>query len=371
MFITVINHRAEHSSVSQVYGILMANDYINAQQREVVHQLGRSWLWRSELPTWALMVTVYSGWFACVIYWQTLGLFITTLLLIVLTTWYMSLQHELIHGHPTRFPRLNQLFGTLPLAVWYPYGLYRDSHLAHHRNHTLTEPDEDPETYYLSPERWAQLKPWQQRVIHLRNTFPGRLLLGPLLDIAATLKMMLLARDRAAISMWAIHLALLAGLFYWMQQQGLSPLWFVVAVSYPALALTKIRSFYEHRAEEAPLARSVNNEAAWPWRLLFLNLNYHSVHHDLPGLPWYGLRKVYLLYRDGYHQRNHGFRVAGYGEWLLRFWRKPVNVNAHPGTHKDAQHADHFIADVRHSPSDDAWPDRSANDAAETTRRAG
>jgi Fatty acid desaturase len=137
--------------------------YLSAQQREVVHQLARSWLWRSELPTWLLIITVYSGWFASVLYWQTLGLPLATLLLILFTTWYLSLQHELIHGHPTRLPRLNQLFGTLPLAVWYPYGLYRDSHLAHHRNHTLTDPHDDPETYYLSPAHWARLKPWQQR----------------------------------------------------------------------------------------------------------------------------------------------------------------------------------------------------------------
>jgi fatty acid desaturase len=348
--------------------------YLSAQQRDVVHQLARSWLWRSELPTWLLMVAVYGGWFACVIYWQTLGLTISTLLLMLLTTWYMSLQHELIHGHPTPFPRLNQLFGTLPLAVWYPYGVYRDSHLAHHRNHTLTDPDEDPETYYFSPARWAQLKPWQQQVIHLRNTFPGRLLIGPLLDMLSTLKTLVSAfiqRDKAAMAMWLIHLTLLSGLFYWMSQQGFSPLWFVLAVSYPALMLTKVRSFYEHRAEEEPLARSVNNEAALPWRLLFLNLNYHSVHHDLPGLPWYGLRKVYVLYRDGYHQRNHGFRVAGYGEWLTRFWRKAVEVNAHPGTQKDAQDAHHFVTDVRHQSSGYSRPDHSANDAAETTRRAG
>ena len=79
------------------------------------------------------------------------------------------------------------------------------------------------------------------------------------------------------------------------------------------------------------MARSIINEWAWPWRLLFLNLNYHSVHHDLPGVPWYGLRKIYLLYREDYQQRNRGFLVRGYGEWLRQFLFRSVNVNVHPG----------------------------------------
>ncbi|UMX69730.1 fatty acid desaturase [Klebsiella pneumoniae] len=63
---------------------------------------------------------------------------------------------------------------------------------------------------------------------------------------------------------------------------------------YPALALTKVRSFLEHRAADDPLARSVINEAGLPRRVLFLNLNYHAVHHDLRGVPWYALRQLYL-----------------------------------------------------------------------------
>ena len=55
---------------------------------------------------------------------------------------------------------------------------------------------------------------------------------------------------------------------------------------------------------DAPQARSIINEAGWPWRLLFLNLNYHLVHHDLPGLPWYGLRDVYLAEREAYQRRS-------------------------------------------------------------------
>ncbi|MFL6613926.1 MAG: fatty acid desaturase [Pantoea agglomerans] len=319
----------------------MHTGYLSLQQRAWLKARARSWLWRSELPTWLLIGVIYGGWFSVMLNAQMLGQLPATLLLIVFTGWYMSLQHELIHGHPTRWPRVNQLFGTLPLAVWYPYGLYRDSHLAHHRNHTLTEPDEDPETYYLSPARWAKLRRWQQQLIHLRNTFLGRLLLGPLLDVAATFGGMwqaLRRGDRPAIAMWLLHGTLLAIMFFWMARQGFSPLWYLLAVSYPALALTKVRSFYEHRAADDPLARSVNNEAAWPWRMLFLNLNYHSVHHDLPGVPWYGLRRLYLRDRDHYYQRNHGFRVAGYRVWLRQFWVRPVGVNVHPGRSAEKTH---------------------------------
>ncbi len=287
------------------------------------------------------MMTIYGGWFATLANWQALGLYPATVLLIVFTAWYMSLQHELIHGHPTHFPRLNQLFGTLPLAVWYPYGLYRDSHLVHHRNDHLTVPMHDPESYYFSDESWAQFRPWQKRVIHLRNTFIGRLLLAPLIDIVQTLSSAVSAFRRVQIDamlMWVTHLALLTMLLGWMSHLGFSPLWFVLAVSYPALALTKVRSFLEHRAADDPLARSVINEAGLFWRVLFLNLNYHSVHHDLPGVPWYVLKAIYLHSRDAYQQRNHGFLAKGYGEWLRHFWGKSVDVSVHPGINKGDCH---------------------------------
>ncbi len=281
-----------------------------------------------------LIVVIYSGWFTTLAYWKTLGLLPATLLMIWFTTWYMSLQHELIHGHPTRLPFINHLLGLMPLAVWYPFGLYRDSHLQHHRNEHLTFPDEDPESYYFSPERWQRFSPWQRRIISLRNTFPGRVLIGPAIDIVQTLASMLSAflwGEGKAMLMWLVHGALLIAVFSWMRQVDFSIGYFLLAVSYPALSLTKIRSFLEHRAADDPQARSAINEAALIWRVLFLNLNYHSVHHNLPGVPWYGLRKIYLQYREGYLQLNHGFLIGGYREWLRRFWFRSVDVNVHPG----------------------------------------
>jgi hypothetical protein len=114
--------------------------------------------------------------------------------------------------------------------------------------------------------------PWQRSLIHLRNTFIGRLLVAPLLDIAQTLGSALAAfrhRRVNTIAMWLVHGLLLAALFAWMNHLGFSPLYFVLAISYPALALTKVRSFLEHRAADDPLARSVINEAGLVWRVLF------------------------------------------------------------------------------------------------------
>ncbi|MDU3300561.1 MAG: fatty acid desaturase, partial [Enterobacter ludwigii] len=65
--------------------------YLHPQQRDQIHHLASGFLWRSELPTWIVIITLYSGWFATLAYWKTLGLLPATLLLIGFTTWYMSL----------------------------------------------------------------------------------------------------------------------------------------------------------------------------------------------------------------------------------------------------------------------------------------
>ncbi|WP_423838500.1 hypothetical protein [Tatumella ptyseos] len=84
--------------------------YLNLRPQNWVKQQQQRWLWRSEFPTWGLIVAIYAGWFWVLALHKTLGLLLTTLILIWFTAWYMSLQHELIHGHPTRYRWLNQLF---------------------------------------------------------------------------------------------------------------------------------------------------------------------------------------------------------------------------------------------------------------------
>lgn len=286
-----------------------------------------SWWARLELPTWGLIGAIYGGWLGCVLSWQTLGPWLGTPLLILLTAWYMSLQHELIHGHPTRHARFNALFGQLPLAVWYPYAVYRDSHLGHHNNETLTLPGIDPESYYVSQSEAASQS---TRLRRLRNTSGGRLLLGPALAWAHTVRSAWLTRDRKTVLTWGSHGLLLAAMLALLQRAGIAPLFYLLAIAYPALSLTMVRSLFEHRAVPSEPARSVINEAAWPWRLLFLNLNYHLVHHLHPGLPWFHLRQAYMARREDYLEWSDGFVEHGYLALLWRHRSKPVIADVHP-----------------------------------------
>jgi hypothetical protein len=113
-----------------------------------------------------------------------------------------------------------------------------------------------------------------------------------------------------------------------LQQVCEIPAWvFILGAGYGALSLGSIRSYHEHRAAHEHAHRTVVNEAAWMWRLLFLNNNYHLVHHDLPHVPWFVLKRVYETSRQHYIARSGGFLVKGYSEWLRLYALAPI---AHP-----------------------------------------
>ncbi len=60
--------------------------YLHSQQREQIRRLSDSLLWRSEMPTWLLIVAIYGGWFTTLAYWHVIGLLPATLLLIGFST---------------------------------------------------------------------------------------------------------------------------------------------------------------------------------------------------------------------------------------------------------------------------------------------
>ncbi|WP_025597186.1 fatty acid desaturase [Burkholderia sp. WSM2230] len=297
--------------------------YLDDTQRNAIATLAKSLTWRTQWPTWILIVAIYGGWFGLALHARELGVPLATALLAGFSAWYMSLQHELLHGHPTRWPRLNALLGFAPLAVWFPYRVYRESHLQHHDDAHLTEPGRDPESYFVDSETWERAGWAMRALLNFRNTLVGRLLVGPAFAIAATAAEALrkIRRgDRRDVPAWLAHFAALAVLIAWLQYVCSIPAWtFVVGVGYGSLSLGSLRSFREHRAAHDCGHRTVINEAGLFWRLLYLNNNFHLVHHDLPHLPWFGLRTVYEASREQYIERSGEFLVAGYSEWVRRY----------------------------------------------------
>ncbi|MGO4610772.1 hypothetical protein AB4142_31040, partial [Variovorax sp. 2RAF20] len=90
--------------------------YLDQNLREEIETLRRTFAGRSEWPTWLLLIGVYAAWFGVLLASAWLGLWLSTLLLIPIVVLWMSVQHELLHGHPTRFTSLNKLLGYAPFA---------------------------------------------------------------------------------------------------------------------------------------------------------------------------------------------------------------------------------------------------------------
>ena len=287
-----------------------------------------------EWRTWLLVPTVYAAWLLAAAGYHALGDVAGTVLLILATCWFTSLQHELIHGHPCRNRKVNRLMGIAPLAVWYPYELYRHGHLAHHRDDLLTEPGIDPESNYIDEASWRQLSPILRPLWIAQRTVFGRLLLGPAMVIVPTWLDIVRRPMRGDFSQsrwWAVHLLLLGAMLLVLDRYaGIGPLRYLLTIGYPALGLAMFRSFYEHRPAADASHRVVINEAALFWRILYLNNNYHAVHHERPDLPWYQVRRFYIRHREDILVRNGGFVIPGYLALVKRFALTAIDSPVHP-----------------------------------------
>jgi fatty acid desaturase len=248
--------------------------------------------------------------------------------------WHNSLQHETIHAL-SRVPRsLRFALGFPPLSLWIPYPLYCRSHRKHHRDTWLTDPLEDPESYYHRDDAWLTY-PRALRVLYLFNqTLLGRLTIGPLLYLTGFAKEevgRIAAGDRSNAAAWGWH-ALSAGfLLFWVCAVAGMPLWqYLGFVVYPGLCLGMLRSFTEHRFAEPVGHRTAIVESGFPFGLLFLNNNLHLVHHLAPALPWYRIPARWQESRAELLAYNGGFYFSGYREIARRYALRAVFVPAQP-----------------------------------------
>ena len=221
-----------------------------------------------------------------------------------------------------------------PLTLWLPFARYRDTHLQHHHDDQLTDPLDDPESFYVTPDAWATMGYAERTLRWVMNTLLGRLVLGPPWLAARCLWVegsTALSGDRGRALGLLRHLAQAAIVLIWVQAvNGIPVLVYLLAVVWPATALIQLRSFAEHRPVAEPKARSVIVETRGPLAWLYLSNNLHALHHERPGLPWYALAKVYWSNQIDILARNGGYRYAGYTQIARQFLLRAKDSPCHP-----------------------------------------
>jgi fatty acid desaturase len=289
---------------------------------------------RIEWPTIAMIGLCYGAWFLIGLFVWPLFPALALVLMALPAALHSSLQHEVLHGHPTNVPWLNEaLVGLVPIAPAYPFRRFKTLHLRHHHDERLTDPYDDPESYYLDGRRVEELGVTMRMLLGINNTLIGRIVIGPALMVwgfVVSEVRLILGGDRKVMTAWALHLAGLAvtaaithfvfGLPYWL---------FALVSGYLGMSLIAIRTYCEHKAAEQVNHRTIIVERS-PLAWLFLNNNLHLVHHRAPNLAWYKLPALMRERRDEWVALNGGYVFAGYGEIFRRFALRRKEPLAHP-----------------------------------------
>jgi fatty acid desaturase len=204
---------------------------------------------RTEWPTVAVAGCIAAGLVAVASFHHRLPVIVTLAILAVLGAWYGSLQHEVIHGHPTPSRLVNIGLAGAPLTLFVPFWVYRATHLGHHIDENLTDPLLDPESYYVGPDTWHQTNALHRRLLQARRTVLGRLLLGPVVTAYGVARYLwrdnsLIGRARMVRAIGGVVVVLLT-----VRAAGV-PVWlYVVGFGYLGQSLSPGRSYGRSRRD--------------------------------------------------------------------------------------------------------------------------
>jgi fatty acid desaturase len=290
---------------------------------------------RWALPTWGVAAAAYGGFLLLTWNFVVLPPWLTVPALAFVLAWQGSLQHETIHGHPTRWRWINTALGWAPLALWLPYAVYRETHLRHHAagSRNLTHPGHDPESHYASAGTLIRTGPIRRAVLRLNCTLGGRLVVGPAIVVlrlwAAELHRL---SDRRRLGIWLRHAADVAIVLGWVVGVcKIPPFVYAATVVYPSISLALLRSFAEHRAARDPRHRTAIVEAHPFWALLFLNNQLHLAHHARPDLAWYQLPRAWREMASSAAIGSGLLFRGGYAEVARKCLFRPFITAEHPG----------------------------------------
>lgn len=284
---------------------------------------------RIEWPTLVVAAAIAGGFTAVFLVHHHLPLVVVVALLGTLSAWYGSLQHEVIHGHPTPWSWCNTALAIVPVDPVVPFRSYRDLHLAHHRTPWLTDPDLDPESFYVTRVMWQRAGPVHRVALRTSSTLAGRLLFGPIVMAARWLRRgMRGCRTRAGAARGLGHGIGVCAVLVVVDATGMSVVAYLVATVWVGPSLSLLRSFAEHRTTPTG-TRSAVVRAGPLLSLLYLHNNLHHTHHVRPHLAWYRLPALHEAIDADRIAASGAGLYRGYGEVVRRYLVRPFDDPVH------------------------------------------
>jgi fatty acid desaturase len=281
-----------------------------------------------EWRTLAVVIAVYGLTVLTVLRYDVLTPWLAVPMLAVLGAWHLSMQHEVLHGHPFKSQFINDAIGGIPVTLWIPYLAFKKDHHEHHLS-DLTNPALDNESYYVSQEQWDKAGRIRRAAWTANRTILFRMFVWTIVS-TITYVLSVLKRavrneksDRLAV---ALHVVGVAFVVYLVSLSSM-PLWqFALGTTYGGRILNAIRPFPEHKYQSGVETRTAMIMAGRFMSLLMLNNNLHVAHHDEPGVPWYRYDK--LMERVNAVERARAAGVlyeGGYAEVFRKFSFTPVD----------------------------------------------
>ena len=283
---------------------------------------------RAEWRTLLAVAAVYGLTVLTVVRYEVLTPWLAIPMLAVLGAWHLSMQHEVLHGHPFKNQFLNDALGGIPVTLWIPYLAFKKDHHEHHLS-DLTNPALDNESYYVSQEQWDKAGRIRRAAWTANRTILFRMFVWTIVS-TITYVLSVLKRavrneksDRLAVT---LHIIGVAFVVYLVSLSSM-PLWqFALGTVYGGRILNAIRPFPEHKYQSGVETRTAMIMAGRFMSLLMLNNNLHVAHHEEPGVPWY--RYDNLMQRVNAVERARDAGVlyeGGYAEIFRRFSFTPVD----------------------------------------------
>ena len=283
---------------------------------------------RAEWRTLLVVFAVYGFTALTVVRYEVLTPWLAIPMLGVLGAWHLSMQHEVLHGHPFKNQFLNDAIGGIPVTLWIPYLAFKKDHHEHHLS-DLTNPALDNESYYVSQEQWDKAGKIRRAAWTANRTILFRMFVW---TIVSTITYVLTVLKRAVRNEKSDRLAValhVVGVVFVVYLVSLSsmPLWqFALGTVYGGRILNAIRPFPEHKYQNGVETRTAMIMAGRFMSLLMLNNNLHVAHHDEPGVPWYRYDKLMQRVNAVQRARDAGVLYeGGYAEVFRRFSFTPVD----------------------------------------------